>query len=162
MSISVSQIEKETGVTVHFHPNPEVFTKLTIGVMVAVGVIGLTALVVGVLAQLHIIHGIPSPGIDTMMGVGTGLSLMYGVVAIVLLHKHQKAVESLKQCLEDEASESLIESIKETFQSSHYEEYAFLPVGQSISSQARKVGCFYSIHIFEGTREEVVTLLMQE
>jgi len=87
-------------VTVHYHTN--IFTP---GKNIAIGCTsfaGLTLLVIGILAYLHIISGIPTQGAYAMMGVGGGLALASIAALIVLIMVHCKAKKPLENYLADE------------------------------------------------------------
>jgi hypothetical protein len=98
--MSLPSVAQATGAEIHYHPG--VFTKGKIAIVVIVGLVGVTKLVIGILALLNV------------MPLGYGLPLLVGGAAFILLdvagiaalaHFHAKTKKCLNEYIANERSD---------------------------------------------------------
>jgi hypothetical protein len=76
------KIEQEASATIYYHP--DTFTRKNNAILSAVGLVGITALILGAVAAVPLLPGMPPAALYGLLGVGGGLVLA-DVIAVVAL-----------------------------------------------------------------------------
>jgi hypothetical protein len=80
--VTGAKIAQETRATIYYHP--DTFTRTNNAILSAVGLVGITALMLGAVAAVPLLPGMPSAALYGLLGVGGGLVLA-DVIAVVTL-----------------------------------------------------------------------------
>jgi hypothetical protein len=91
-----------TGASIHYHI--EIFTTPKKFSMGFAGVVGITALILGLIAYFHILQGMPPATMYALLGAGGGLVLVDLIALITLGVQHHNRATAFDKLMEKESA----------------------------------------------------------